>query len=342
VRARGSGSASIPILIILVVFSLLATGVLLLIQGFSQYTVRSRRGFDVRRELIEKADEIVGLLLAREPDAVDSPFDSVFLAIQNEEDFEILLEDVSSYIGLNWARKNVLEASGLLADPDSSAQELQQYREDTGLHLNLQENYSPFFRDLVNLEEYFTSYSYFNINICDEFVLRKLFEIRTGDKIGAELFHLKVHNHRIQTKEESFIRPEELYDFLGMDFDVLCPVVNAEPVINVNFAPESVLRAVLIASGIEQPEETVDSIVESRDTRPLNQEAMEFILGEDLEETPVGQYLGYKTWFWRLRIRRQGYELAWILARVPQAAVTEAIGTENNISYRLVEESYTL
>ncbi len=339
---KESGSASIAILILLTVLSLLAMGVPLLVQSFTRYTVKSREEFDIKRQLIEKADEVVDLLLARDPDEVDSRFDSVFLTIKDAEGFTVTLDDVSSYLGLNWARKKLIAASDLLLDSESSAQELQQHREDTGLYLDLEEGYGSFFKDYVVLEEHFTPYSYFNINVCDEFVLRKLFEIRTGDKVKAELFHLKIHNYRLQTEEKSFVQPDELYDFLGLDYEAIYPVVNAEPVINVNFAPPSVLRAVMVASGIEQPEETVDSLLRSRDTRPLNREALEFILGEAFHETPVGQYLGHRTWFWRLRISINASALTWILARVPQSGGAGKIGAFDDIALRLVEEGYNL
>ena len=339
-----NGSTSIPVLIFLTIISLLALGLPLIIQSFTRYAVESRKDFALKRELIEKADEIVDLLLARDPEEVDSRFDSIFSKIADGEAFEITLDDVSSYLGLNWSRKSILVASDLLLDSESSAQELQQHREDTGLYLDLEEGYGSFFSDDLVLEEHFTPYSYFNINVSDEFVLRKLYEIRTGDKIKAELFHTKVQNYRIQTKEERFIQPEELIEFLGLDYEVLYPVVNAEPVINVNFAPPSVLRAVLIVSGIEQPDETVDSLQQSRDTRPLSREALEFILGDAFADSPVGQYLGHRTWFWRLRVSKDSGTLTWILARIPPFATPEGSVGElsEKTALRLVEESYNL
>jgi hypothetical protein len=337
---RQSGSTSIPILIVLIAFSLLAVGMLFLIQGFSRYTLRSRETFRAKRELIEKAEEIVALLFPRDPDEADSPHDPIFSAVEKMQDIEVTLEDVSSYLGLNWARKGLLTASDLLRDSEASARELQQHREDTGLYLDLEEGYSSFFKEDVVLEEHFTAYSYFNINVCDEFVLRKLFEIRTGDKVKSEIFRLKIHNHRLKTKEKSFIQPDELSGFLGLDSDIVYPVVNAEPVINVNFAPRSVLLTVLIASGIEKADETVSSILQSREDRPLDLEALEFILGKALKETPVGQYLGYRTWFWRLRVSLGGNELTWIIARVPPDSGTG--GASDDCTMRLVEESYSL
>ena len=339
---KESGSTSIAVLILLTVLSLLAMGVPLLVHSFTRYATKSREEFDIKRQLIEKADEVVELLLARDPDEVDSRFDSVFLSIKDAENFTVGLDDVSSYLGLNWARKGLIAASGLLLDSESSAQELQQHREDTGLYLDLEEGYGSFFKDHVVLADHFTPYSYFNLNVCDEFILRKLFEIRTGDKVNAELFHLKIHNYRLQTEEKSFVQPDDLYDFLGLFYEALYPVVNAEPVINVNFAPPSVLRAVMIASGIEQPEETVDSLLQSRDTRPLTREVLEFIMGEAFHETPVGQYLGHRTWFWRLRISINASALTWILARVPQSGGAGETGAFDDIVLRLVEESYNL
>jgi hypothetical protein len=101
---------------------------------------------------------------------------------------------------------------------------------------------------------------------------------------------------------------------------------------------------VLIVSGIEQPDETVDSLRQSRDTRPLSREALEFILGDAYKESPIGQYLGQTTWFWRLRVSKDSGTLTWILARIPLSAAAEVTVNDSlgQTALRLVEESYSL
>ena len=56
------------------------------------------------------------------------------------------LEDLSSRLGLNWVRKELLESLGVLK-PGHSAQELQQFREDAGIHLNLKPAFLKFFSE---------------------------------------------------------------------------------------------------------------------------------------------------------------------------------------------------
>jgi hypothetical protein len=217
--------------------------------------------------------------------------------------------------------------------------------------MDIQESYGEFFRAGVRLEKTFTAYSAFNINIADEFALRKLHTIRTGDTVAAELFHLKVQNYRLQTKEEQWLAPEQLQDFLGTDYESLFPVVNAEPPINVNFAPSGVLEAVLAACGVESAEEKLSALQQSRQSRPLNSKAIEFIMGEDYQKTPVGQYLGSTTWFWRLEVSKGDDRVVWILARLPGSG-EDLLGSGQSgagisdagepVRLKLVEERFSL
>jgi hypothetical protein len=262
--------------------------------------------------------------------------DPIFAEIEATEGYEIALEDISSSIGLNWVRKNVLEASGLLRDPETSAQELQQLREDTGFHLDIQTKYAGFFGEDVFLERYFTPYGYFNINVSDEFALRKLFYIRTGDEVAAEMFHLRIQASRLKRQEGEWIDAGELSDLLGIEYPRLFPLINAEPCINANFAEAEVLTILLAACQVKNPENKLDSILQSRLSRPLNPEAIEFIMGEDYEGTAIGQYLGSVTWFWRLRVSAPQGELIWILLRLPPGF------SGPDVSLRIIEERYEL
>ena len=151
------------------------------------------------------------------------------------------LEDVSSRLGLNWIRKEVLADSGALL-PGHAAQEVQEARESVGLRLNLDTGFGAFVTPEA-LERLFTPYGWFNINIADEFVLRAVHRSRSGDPVAAERFHLAVQEARIARR---VIASEELAAFLGEDeFPLLFPVVNAEPALNIHFVPERVLEILL-------------------------------------------------------------------------------------------------
>jgi len=329
-----SGSVSVPVLILLVTLSLLGGGLVLLSQGLTGLLARSRERLTGRNELLSAAEQATAAFCSGKAYGPDSPLDPVFAEVRGTGGFDVVLEDISSFIGINWARKGLLEETGLLLEGARSADALQQHREDTGLHMDIQQSYGRFFRAGVRLDEVFTAYSGFNINVADEFALRKLYAVRTGDAAKAELFHVKVHNYRLQTEEKEWIQPERLEVFLGTDFEVLFPVVTAVPPINVNFAPSAVLEAVLAACGVSDAEQKIRSLEQARDSRPLNTKALEFIMGDDYQETPVGQYLGATTWFWRLQVSGAAGRLVWILARLPDEQ-TELV------RLRLIEERYS-
>ena len=345
---RSRGSASITVLMFLLALSLLASGVAFVAVTSSDYFRRSKRRSELKGDLVRKAEEVVELLVDRSIDPVDSPLNLLFTEIEvlGGEQFTISLKDVGSYLGLNWIRKPVLKATGLLLDRESSAEELQQFREDTGLHMNIGGAYGRFFQEGAAIANNFTAYSYFNINLADEFVLRKLYALRTGDDPGAEAFHSKIHAYRLETEDKKLLEPDDLPAFLDTVYERLFPLINALPVINVNFAPESVLLTVLKVCDVADPGDKVISVVASRQSRALNREAVQFIMGDDYEETQVRQYLGSRTWFWRLEIRSGRSILSWVLARIPSGVDREQPGLLQmdayRDSFRLIEESYSL
>ena len=110
------GSSSVLVLAFILVLSLLGAGIVAYLQTFSKYIRRSIDRSDRRNLLIEKAEDVVDLLIARGGDDADSPLSPVFGAVEQLEagGFAIRLTDVSSFLGLNWIRKTVLEQSGLL------------------------------------------------------------------------------------------------------------------------------------------------------------------------------------------------------------------------------------
>ena len=344
---KEDGSSSISLLVILVTFSLVVTGTVVFLQVLTRYVRQAQNLFESREQLTETANEIVNEILLANADKVDSPLDPIFPQIESfkERGYEVSLPDLSSRLGVNWIRKSVLEKSNLL-NPRYSPDDFQQYREDAGIHLNLHEHFQSYFKQELDLDEYFTPYSFFNINITDEFVLQDLYEIRSGDAIGAEFFRNKVHDYRLETKEEEPLTSEELPDFLGPDYPLLFPLVNAEPVLNVNFVPEAVLRILFDVCGIQKPEEKLESLLASRKSRPLDLEALEFIFQEDYKKTSIHQYLGCQTWFWKLRVESAtGEGLEWVLAKSPiQEEFAEVFSSgsgESSSVYRILEEGFT-
>ena len=283
--------------------------------------------------LQEEARRIVRSLVEDSTPQADSPVDIVWQELGGDaaNTVSVSLKDVSSYLGLNWVRKEVLVDFAAL-ESDVTVEDLQQYREETAIHADLA---SAFYRMVSEdaLETLFTAYSYFNINICDEFVLRKLYAVRTDDAEGSEEFHLAIQKARM---ERQIIAPEELASFVGGDtYAILFPVLNAEPVLNVHFAPEEVIST--LCSHYEVPEEQADRLLHVRARRELLHDDLAEILGPQYTETVLRHYLGVQTWFWEISVATDGEKLRWIVARTP-ASGEETQG--QSARFRLIEEEF--
>lgn len=334
---REAGSTSGIVLGMLLFISALFLGAGIFVeQAFSGL----RRGEERRREerlLADEAGRVVRLLLEDPTPFADSPRDPVWQQIHSAqaEGVSVRLEETSSFLGLNWVRKELLQEMGVLR-PEKTPQELQQFREDTGLHLDLKAAYAEYVEE-GPIETLFTAYNYYNVNICDEFVLRKLCFLRSADREEAEVFHTAIQKARTEQKT---IERETLRDFLGEDrYRLLFPVLNAEPPINVHFAPEGVLRALF--AHYEVPAEKAESIVWLRPTEEWSEEDLEDLIGNRYAQTLLRHYLGTRSWFWRIRVRGPRSQLTWTVARVPGAEIPAGGGEEGAeegpVEYPVVE-----
>lgn len=332
-RERGPqerGAASAIVLVLLLFLSALFLNAVLLLE-LSLRQLRRAEERDARRHsLAREAGRTLRLLLEDPTPLSDSPRDPVWEGIRRPEESgcTVELQDLSSRLGLNWVRKELLESLGVL-NPGRSAQELQQFREDSGIHLNLAPAFQDFFAE-DDLATLFTSYNYFNINICDEFALRMLHFLRSGDLAMAEEFHMEVQQLRIQKKT---LDPASLEQAIGTDdYRLLYPILNAEPVMNLHFVPASVLRGLFRYYRV--PTERAESILEARPYSEFSPAELESLLGQEAyQKTPLRQFLGVRTWFWRIRASCGEDTLVWVIARLP--------GTEEPVKLRLLEERFS-
>ncbi len=327
--SRERGSATVVILGVLIVLSILFLSGSLLVE----LSLRSiRRGQDRDRAqqiLADTAREVVEMLAADDTPFADCRHDSVWGGVEalSAGGSAVELHDLSSYLGLNWVRKEPLQRLQVLK-PGKSAQELQQFREDTGIHLNLIPAFSDFIEE-EQIEELFTAYSPFNVNVCDEFVLRKLHLVRSGDPQAAEWFHGKVQEARIAGRQ---IEPAGLREFLGeQDYGLLYPVLTAEPVMNIHFVPDKIVRDLF--EHYEVPSANLDAVLGERESAEWTGDDLKSLVGEKYEETVLHHYFGVRTWFWRIDVSDGKLELAWVLARLPQE------DPDAGASFQLVEES---
>jgi type II secretory pathway component PulK len=317
-RRIQEGSASIVVLVLLTLLAAAAAGAASLLQVSLRSLRASEEVSAVRRSLEREADRVLAALAADPTPDADSPLDPVWsLLAEPEADGVVLgLADASSALDPNWVQKNVFTRTGLasLLSSSSAADELQQRREDLGFSLNLSEAYGDLFADGA-LDRYCTPYGIANINVTDEFALRSLYALRTGDAAAAEVFHTRVQQH---LRELRVLRPEDVQAFLGPGYDALYPVVSAEPCMNVHFLDPLILAELLAypALAVPHPQASARAILASRTRSELSSAGLLALVAAPTASR-IYQYLGVVTWFWRLTVAARHARLELVVARLP-------------------------
>jgi len=319
-RRAQAGSASMLALVLLTVLAAAAGGAAAVLQASLGY-LRSSEAADLTRRALESGAERVLAALASDPTPTsDSPLDPVWslLAAPATGGVILGLADVSSALDPNWVQKNLLTRTGLrsLLDSPESADVLQQRREDRGFSLDIRAAYGDLFAEGA-LERYGTAYGSVNVNVTDEFALRRLYALRTGDAMGAEAFHGRV---QALLGERRLLRAEELPAFLGTGYAALASIVNVEPCMNVHFLDPLILSELLAypALSVPRPRESARAILAARDRSELSLADVAEMTAAPADSR-IYQYLGVVTWFWRITAAMEGARIELIAARLPGA-----------------------
>jgi hypothetical protein len=255
---------------------------------------------------------------------------------KNIPGYTVTVVPISDRINPNLVRKNVFDKTrlSLLFRPGKNADELQQFREDSGLFLR-EEAFQDFFEEGI-LKKYFSPYGWANINLTDEFAARQLGTILTDDPVKGEALREKI---RILLIDRRLMDRENLPVFLGASFGELFPFINAEPLMNINFVDPLILKELIAYPDyrIRHPQEISFEIVSRRKTESLSTEDMCTILGID-KSNPLFYYLGCITWFWEINIAtaEKGHSQRAVLCRLP----LEAYSAETRPEYKIIERRF--
>ena len=316
----GEGSSTVLVLVVVLFLSAVAVGAMALI-GTSALQVRQRLSQEeLHRQLADEAGKVVDQLGRSAAPDVDAATDPVwtYIAGRRGSGMDLTVGDLSSRLNLNTVRTELLEKTGLggLLAPGRSAQELRQLRKDKGPFHSIAA-YEPFFSPAV-LERDFSVYGYVNLNTSFEDVLRGVYAARTGDSASAETFRGAIRGF---LSRQELVKKEQLPALLGLYYPQLYPLMNVEPQMNVNFVPEDVLRAVLSypygGKRIEGYEAACQAILADRQQRGLTAQYLADTIHAKGEQVLIFQYLGTRTWFWRIQVRAVGRSLEQVVARLP-------------------------
>jgi hypothetical protein len=117
-------------------------------------------------EMDSLLDEITGALISDPSPGVNGIDDPVWeWNGKRIQGYSVSVTPISDRINPNLVRKNIFDKTrlSLLFRPGKNADELQQYREDSGLHLG-EEAFQDFFEERI-FKTYFSPYGWANINL---------------------------------------------------------------------------------------------------------------------------------------------------------------------------------
>jgi hypothetical protein len=330
-----AGFASLQFLCGLFLLSALAAGIGCYLASFfriGEQAGRYNREYKETKILLHR----VYSALASDPSpGSDGPGDPVWSLNGAAGDGHIIvINPVSDRLNPNFVRKNVFEKTALsrLFKQGYTADDLQQRREDEGLSLSAAA-YSGFFDDDL-FEKYFSCYGWANINLIDEFAARTLAFSLTGSEHTAEMIRQKIETLLI---DRTLAGRESLASILGIHYGDLFPLVNTEPLMNVNFIDPLLLKELIAYPDyrIDSPEIRWRELINLRTAGIPDGERLRNILGVD-SNNPLLQYLGCNTWFWEVVISGGTLSCRAVICRLPP----EAADRNRPGEYIIIEERY--
>lgn len=244
---------------------------------------------------------------------VDSPFEKTaqFTAPPGLS-FEI--EDISSRLNANWGSISLLGQPYLkgLFQSGADSTKLTAIRESLGPSSDPASFAAVFTPEA--LEKTITVYGYADANTSDAKELARLFFKRSG----AEPSDSFLNRIREENRISHAITTSELKLLLSPNFKAVYPLIDVAPPLNANYAPSSVLRAILAYPpyGIKDPDSRLSLIETARSAGRIDRDRLIALVGA-ARENPVYHYLGVRTWFWRITVEAPHTRLSAIIARLP-------------------------
>jgi hypothetical protein len=309
------GSVGILFLSILVFVGAGLAGVSIYVGAAARYGGVSERAYAVRLSLDAAAREIAARLSEDFTPESDSPRDSIWTALGERDDGIVLsLDDFSSGLNPNYSSVGLLDSADLrsMFAPGRSPEELAKYRAEKGLSSETS-HYAGIFAD--DALRSLSCFGWANVNTADRDSLRALCLSLTGSEGRADAFSAKIEAAR---SAKRIIGPESLKSFLGSEHAWLFPLICAEAPHNAHFASPRLIRAILSlpALGLADPSARADALIAARDDHDLTEAELASLCGAASGRQAL-QYLGLRTWFWRIRAEGSGHAYSMVLAASP-------------------------
>ncbi len=311
---------------------------MLYLRSFQIQYIRLDEYYNVKNNLEKEVYQLIDIIAKDPSPEADSPTDPVWGHIEkindSDENLTIRLEDISSRFNINFIRTKMLEESPFFKDLMINGKNTQNLKDDrykygfiSDIHSRFDEDhlgYEDFF-ETEDLDKYFTTYGYANLNVTYEKSLEKIFETRVPDR-GTGSFMSDITN---LIKSGIMADNSRMKKILGTEYEDLYPLINVEPIINVNFAEEEILKAIIYYPyGEEQLKDRAsiyNYLINERANSELNNEQIKNYIKGKLDEDDVKykykirilQYLGSTTWFWKITAVSDNRTLSAIICRIP-------------------------
>ncbi len=317
---REHGYSSVTVLIILLFLSSIIIGLMSFLRISQDRSNRFEETYAREEKLDLQVMDLIGILSDDPTPEADSRFDPVWAYVENHntENLSLKLEDVSSRFNLNFIRTKMIEESSFkgMMNTGTSPEELKLFRGEEGLFTDINLGYDQFFEKEI-LEKYFTVYGYANLNVTYEDSLKKLYEYNVSLE-GSSVFLGSIQQF-VSTR--TIADTAEMKRILGVHYDSLYPLVNIESLMNINFVPEEVLLAVLsYPYGGEKHEDSsafYDVIRAERSSFEFSSDRLDSLLQLEEDYLRIKEYLGTKTWFWKINAIEGNRGIEVIIALLP-------------------------
>ncbi len=316
-----NGFITVNAFFLLLALGISLTGIYTAIYLLKNRVERERLVISDYEAMLEETKTVIRLLDDTQDPEADSMFDPVweYISIKTADYSIFTLADVSSRFNPNWMSHFLFERTDIkkLLISGTTPGMFREHREKTGITMNIRPAYGSLIQK-NDLELYFTSYGYMNVNISDELSLERMFARLSRDPASAEVFRTFVAD---AISSSHIITKEEFYSAAGNYLRSVYPVISTKPAMNVNFIPPFILKSILAypygGEKIENHKDIFAELLETRNREEITAEKLETAINAENLQRRVFQYLGTKTWFWKLNIAGTRTEAEAIIACIP-------------------------
>jgi len=321
---KDRGSVGILSLAVLLFMGVLLASLSGYLGAASRLDAANEKAYALRLSLQRAAEEIVAKLSEDSSRESDSPRDAIWSTLGLRDDgIALSLEDASSGLNPNFSSRELLETREIrsLLAPGSSPEGLARMRSEKGLSTEPRHFAGIFAEEALGHLSFF---GWANINTADRDSLVSLCLSLTASAAEAEATGAKIDAARSSGR---ILLPEDLPSFLGKEFGTLSPPICATAPHNSHFASPLLIRAILSmpSLAISDASARADALLAAREDHDLREEELASICGKGAGGRAL-QYLGLRTWFWRIRAEGSGHAFSEVVAASPGRDADRAKG----------------